>query len=424
MHRNFPAQFKFLVKELSKNPNNNVYFVTNNKDTPSYKNVHKIVYQLKREVPSNCHRYLRFYEESIIHAQAAAEALISLKDSGFTPDVIYGHTWGSTLFVKDIFPEVPLICHFEWYYNAVGSDADFADNKLDVNAKAMLRCKNSHLLLDLANCDYGISPTQWQKSQFPKEFLSKITVLHEGIDTDQCKPSVSAEFLIKDKNIVLRTSDEILTYATRGMEAYRGFPEFMRMASKLQKSHPNMHTIIAGEDRVCYGPRLSDATFKEKMLKELDFDMRRTHFTGPLSYDEYIKLLQVSTVHVYLTYPFVLSWSLLEAMSCGCCVLASNTSPVLEVIQDGHNGLLADFFDINELCAKAKSVFKNREKYELIKQNARETIVKKYNLEDLIKEQINFLNKSNRNLHNPEFISGPQRNSETKSAIPACFRRD
>lgn len=391
LHRNFPGQFKFLARALAKDPANEVCFVTNNTATKTTAKINKIIYKLKRDVPKDCHKYLRFYEEAIIHGQSAAEILIQMKKHGYKPDIIYGHTWGCTLFVKDIFPDVPLICYFEWFYNAEGADVGFDGKNVDVDTRAKLRCKNSHLLLDLVSCDYGISPTEWQKSQFPQLFRNKIEVLHDGIDTDICIPNENVKFKFNDK--VFTRRDEILTYATRGMEEYRGFPEFMKAVEKLQKTRPYLQVIIGGEDRVCYGRHLINDTFKQKMLRELDLDLSRIHFVGDLSYPEYIKLLQVSRCHVYLTYPFVLSWSLLEAMSAGCCIVASDTAPVKEVIQDSCNGILTDFYNIDLLTQKINSVLEEPEKYSNIRMLARKTIKNNYDKNILVKKHIEILQK-------------------------------
>ncbi len=390
LHRNFPAQFRYIAQELAKDPDNNVVFITNN-DNVSIAGIKKVVYRLKREVPENCHRYLKFYEESIIHAQSAAEASLYVKAQGFVPDVIYGHTWGPTMFMKDIFPDVPLLCYFEWFYNAEGADVGFDGSLSDENDKARLRCKNSHLLVDLYSCDRGISPTSWQKSQFPQEFHDKIKVLHDGVDTDFCKPDSEAKFLVKEKDLVLTAQDEVITYATRGMEPYRGFPEFMRAAEKLLKKRPNAHVVVAGEDRVCYGPKLVNSTFKELMLKELDLDMDRVHFVGGLPFAEYVNLLQVSSAHVYLTFPFVLSWSLLDAMACGCPIVASSTAPVLELIKDNYNGLLVDFYNVEGFVEKVEYVLDNQDKCQQLRLNARKTIVDDYSLQDLLPKHIDFV---------------------------------
>lgn len=390
LHRNFPAQFRYISAELAKDPNNNVVFLTNNNKL-QLPNINKVVYKLKRSISGNCHRYLRFYEDSIIHGQAAAEAAIALKQKGFVPDVIYGHTWGPTLFMKDIFPDVPLLNYFEWFYNAEGADVGFDGKVLNEDGRAKLRCKNSHLLVDLYSCDAGISPTQWQKDQFPKEFHKKIKVLHDGVDTEFFKPDNNAKFIIKDKNLELTSNDEVVTYATRGMEPYRGFPEFMKAAERLLKKRPNIHIVIAGEDRVCYGTPLKEGTYKQLMQKELDLDLNRVHFVGRLPLNEYLKLLQISSAHVYLTYPFVLSWSMLDAMATGCCLIASQTPPVEEVVNDNYNGLLFDFYDTSELVKKIEYTLENKEKMKTLRQNARKTIVENYALKDLLPQHIDYI---------------------------------
>lgn len=390
-HRNFPAQFRHILTELSKDSENEIVFLTGTNNNVNIKGVKKVLYTLKRNVPPNCHRYLKQVEEAVIHGQSAAEAAIRLRNQGFTPDVIYAHSWGNSLFLKDIFPNVPQMNYCEWYYNTEGADIGFDGNLPNEDVKAMTRTKNAWLLSDLVNCDKGICPTQWQKKQFPKEFHDKIVVLHDGIDTDYFKPDKNAVFEIPNSDIVLTVKDEVITYATRGMEPYRGFPQFMEIAAKLLKKRPNLNVLIAGEDRVCYSTKLKNTTYKKLMLDKYDFDLKRIHFTGGLPYIEYRKLLQISSVHAYLTYPFVLSWSMLEAMSCGCCVVASNTPPVQEVITDNNNGYLVDFYDTDSFMHNINSLLDNPPKTEQIRYNARKTIMDSYNLKSLLPKHIDIL---------------------------------
>lgn len=390
-HRNFPAQFRHILIELSKDPSNEIVFITGTKNDVKISRVQKYEYNLKREVPKDCHRYLRTVEESIIHGQAAAELLIKIKKRGFMPDVIYAHGWGNSLYFKDIFPNVPLINFCEWYYNAENTDVDFKGELISEDKKAKTRTMNAPLLMDLVACDKGVCPTLWQKSQFPKEFQNKIEVLHDGIDTDYFVSNADAALKIPNTNIELTAKDEIVTYATRGMEPYRGFPQFMEMAEKLLKRRPNVQIVIAGEDRVCYGAKLAKGSYKQIMLDKLDLDMSRVHFTGSLPYGEYKKLLQISSAHVYLTYPFVLSWSMLEAMSCECCIVGSKTPPVEEVINDGENGLLVDFFDVEALTDKVEYILDNYEKTKYLRKNARKTIIEKYDLKKMIKRHIEII---------------------------------
>jgi len=393
LHRNFPAQFKHIVKELAKDSNNNIVFITSNIDV-QIQEVTKIVYELKREMSKDCHQYLEFYEEAILHAQAALEAALALKQKGFKPDVIYGHDWGVAMFMKDLFPDVPMLCYFEWFYNSEGTDFDFFIKNHTIDEKEKLRCKNSYILTDLYSCDAGISPTNWQKAQFPKEFQDKIKVIHDGIDTDVCKPNENlkgAKFLVKDKNIELSADDEVITYATRGMEPYRGFPNFMKAVEILLKKRLKTHIVIAGEDKVFYGMKLNDKSYKELMLEEFDIDLSRVHFVGHLPFDEYINLLQISSAHIYLTYPFVLSWSVLEAMSMGCCVIASDTQPVAEIVKDKYNGFLFDFFNITQLVKNVEYALDNQYKMQEIRQNARQSIIDNYSLKELLPKHIEFI---------------------------------
>lgn len=387
LHRNFPAQFRHIAPALAQDPNNEVVFITNN-DTLNLPNIKKAIYKPKREVPNDCHRYLRFVEESLIHGQATAEIALALKERGFIPDVIFGHTWGQTMFMKDIFPHTPLICYFEWFYKSENSDIGFDGRLPNIDDLAKLRTKNSHLLIDLYSCDYGICPTHFQASQFPKEFQHKIKVIHDGVDTDFCTPDENATFVVEDKNLTLTRNDEVVTYATRGMEAYRGFPEFMHAVEKLQKKRPNVQVVIAGEDRVCYGPQLANTTYKKLMLEKLDLDLNRIHFVGGLPFNKYVDLLRISSAHVYLTYPFVCSWSMLDSMSCACPLIASNTAPVTEFVRDGYNGLLFNFYDIDEQIRKIEFALENKEEMKRLRENARKTIVENYALKDLLPKHL------------------------------------
>jgi glycosyltransferase involved in cell wall biosynthesis len=400
LHRNFPAQFKHLVSELTKNQENKIVFLTTD-DKVQISGVEKVLY--KPSAQQNCHEYLTFFEDAVSHAKAAAQEALKLKENGFIPDVIYGHNWGETMFMKDVFPDVPLICYFEWFYNTEGADFNFLQKNQSFEKKEKSRCKNAYILQDLCSCDAGISPTQWQKNQFPKEFHNKIKVIHDGINTEICKPDENAKCKVQsvkchcdERKIQKReftAKNEVITYTTRGMEPYRGFPQFMKALEILQKKRPKLQAIIAGNDEVYYGMKMTDATYKETILKEFDIDLSRVYFTGFLPFDEYIKILQISSVHVYLTVPFVLSWSILEAMSCGCCIVASNTPPVLEVVKDNYNGLLFDFFNINQLVEKVEYALDNSKEADKIGRNARQTIIKNYNKNILVPQQINFIKR-------------------------------
>lgn len=388
LHRAFPGQFKYLAMVLANNPQNNVVFVTND-ERSEINGIHKILYSL----PQINDETLSFYEKAVLNGKVVAHLLSKMKDEGFIPDIIYGFAgWGSTMFVKDVFPDVPLICYLEWFGKSKDSVLDFGGNVPSLEQKINVRSENSHMLTSLCDCDLCITPTQWQKQQFPKEFHDKIQVIHEGIDISTCKPDNNSKFIIPDKNLELGIQDEVLTYGTRGMEAYRGFPQFMEAAEKILKKRPNTHIVIAGDDISCYSPKLENDTYKSHFMNKLDLDMNRLHFVGMLSFYDYVKLLQISSAHVYSTVPYVLSWSVLNAMATECCIIASNTPPVLEVIKDNYNGLLFDFFNVEQLVEKIEYALDNQDKMQIIRSNARQTIIDNYSLEKIIPQQFNLIN--------------------------------
>lgn len=391
LHKDFPGPFKHLVNALASDPKNNITFITSD-NTGYIKNVKKLIYQLAHKNLNNCHPYLRKHEEILLHAQAAAILTLELRKKNVKFDIIYSHPSGPGTFMKYIFPEVPMIYYAEWFNRVQGGDIGFDGNIPDENAKVKIRSSNSITLIDLYSSDACIAPTEWQKSRFPKEFHNKIKVLYDGIDTEIFRPDSSAEFTVPNKNITLTQKDEVLTFGTRGMEPYRGFPEFMEMVSTLQQKRPSLHAVITGEDKVLYGNQLHGTTYKEFILKHLNFDMNRVHFVGKMPQNSYIKLLQVSSAHVYFTYPYIISQSLLEAMSCGCSIVASNTEPVKEFVND-KSGTLFDFYNFEQFVQKIEYALDNKDNMSEIRNNARKKIVEICGLEKTIPAQIEFINK-------------------------------
>ncbi|GAB4371305.1 MAG: glycosyltransferase family 4 protein [Elainellaceae cyanobacterium] len=356
--------------------------------------VHKVLYQSSRSASSQTHRYVQNLEEAVLQGQAVYRMAQQLKAKGFVPDVVYGHSgWGATLFIKDVFPKAKLHCYFEWFYRAHGSDADFdPSDPINADAEARIRVKNAPILLDWASCDGGLCPTYWQQQQFPVEFHSKLKVLHDGIDTAYFCPKPGAKLVLPSIGLDLSHVDELVTYSTRGMEPYRGFPQFMEAVALIQQRRPNCHVVVVGDDRVAYGKTLSNGkTYKQLMLEKLPLDLSRLHFTGSLPYGQYLQVLQASSAHIYLTRPFVLSWSMLEAMSTGCLVIASHTAPVTEVIQDGKNGLLVDFFSPTEIADRVNEVLSHPDRLADLRANARETIREYYDLATLLPQHMQWL---------------------------------
>jgi hypothetical protein len=363
IHQNFPGQFRHIAAHLAQQPDVQVLAI--GRDTaPGLPGIRLLRYKPHRPVSPQTHPYVRSFEDGVLHGQQVLRLLLDLKAKGYRPDVIVAHPgWGETLYAKDAFPNARLIHFCEYYYQAQGADAGFdPEFPLDINGAASIRSRNALHLLNLENCDLGITPTHWQHSLHPAAYRDKIQVIHEGIDTDNLGPDPNAILQLPNGKC-LKAGEPIVTYVARNLEPYRGFHVFMRALPQVLKEHPTCQVVIVGGDGVSYGSQPKDApNWRIKMLRENPVDLDRVHFLGKVPYATYKKVLQVSAVHVYLTYPFVLSWSLLEAMASGCLIVGSNTAPVREVIQHGENGWLVNFFDGQALVKRVLEILANPHK--------------------------------------------------------------
>ncbi len=392
IHQNMPGQFTHMVKYLAANPDNEVVFITKPKKL-DMKNVRKVEYKVLPQKPPGTHRFIQGLQNGICHGQPVARAGNQLRRVGFRPDVVVAHPgWGEAIYLKDVFPDVPVLNYFEFYYHAFGADTHFdPEDKPTWDNIFRIRTKNSINLLSLDSADWGLSPTYWQWRQQPEMFRDKISVIHEGVDTNVVKPEPRARVQIKD-GLSFGFGDEVMTYVARDMEPYRGFPTVMRAIEILCRERPNCHFLLVGGDQVSYGQKLQEGeTHKQMMLNEVDIDPDRVHFTGKLPYDKYLKILQISGAHVYLTKPFVLSWSMVESLAAGCLLVGSNTPPVVEVIEDGWNGLLADFFSPEEVAERVSEALDNPQAMMQIRENARRTVLEHYALDKCLPRQIRLL---------------------------------
>lgn len=334
------------------------------------------------------HPYLRYFEACVRRGQSVVRACQAMKAGGYLPDVIVCHPgWGEALFLKDIFPAARLILFCEFYWSADGADMGFdPEYPISLNDRLRVRIKNSVLQQSLLAADDGVTPTQWQFSRHPAELRHKIRIAHEGIDTHHIRPLAEASFTLPDGTILSR-AQPVLTYVARNLEPYRGFHVFMRTLPRILADHPDLRVLIVGGDEVSYGqsaPR-GFRNYREAMLAELApqaVDWSRVHFLGNIPFAQYVRVLQVSSLHVYLTYPFVLSWSMLEAMAAGTPVLASATAPVREVIQDGKNGFLFDFFDTAQLAQRVRDLLARRNDLAAVGMAGRETVVRDYDFQN------------------------------------------
>ena len=392
VHQNCPGQFKHLAPALAAE-GHEVVFITQ-KDKPTPLGVRKVEYEPHRKVTPKIHPYLAGTEAAVLNGQAVARVGFALREKGFMPDAMIGNPgWGETLFLKDVWPKSPLISLSEFYYNGHGSDVGF-DPEFSTGPDAVLRARarSGQHLLAIEAADLAYSPTEWQKAQFPIVYRDKISVIHDGIDIDLIRPDATASFTLPDGRDLTR-EDEVLTYVSRNLEPYRGFHSFMRALPKILEARPEAHVVIVGGDDVSYGGRPKEGgCWREVMLAEIGPLPDRVHFTGRIPYRDYLALLQVSSVHLYLTYPFVLSWSMLEAMAAGAFVVGSATAPVEEVIEDGVNGWVVPFFDTDAIAGRVADALALRREVDPIRRAARETVVSRYALADCLQRQKALIN--------------------------------
>lgn len=371
IHQNFPGQFRHIAAHLAKDPDVQVLAI-GREQAPGLPGVRMLRYKPHRSASPQTHPYVRSFEDGVLHGQQVLRLLLDLKVKGYRPDVIVAHPgWGETLYAKEAFPDTKLIHFCEYYYQTQGADAGFdPEFPLNINGAASIRSRNALHLLNLENCDAAITPTQWQHSLHPKAYQNKIQIVHEGIDTANLGPDPEASLEMPNGK-VLKAGEPIITYVARNLEPYRGFHSFMRALPKILTEHPTCQVVIVGGDDVSYGSKPKKSpNWRIEMLRENPVDLERVHFLGKVPYITYKKVLQISAAHLYLTYPFVLSWSLLEAMASGCLIVGSDTAPVREVIRDGENGWLVGFFDNEILVERTLEALSNPEESQFLKERA------------------------------------------------------
>ena len=397
VHMNFPAQFRNLAGFLGRDSQNEVVFAAMNEnpgwDIPG---VRKAVFVRDATIFPEGHAINAKFWDASCRASGALRLAVELRRQGFVPDIICGHSgWGPTMYLRDVFPEAAFVGYFEWFYDTASADMRFSGKPLSLGARMEVRSNNIPILMDLAGCTHGICPTRWQLEQFPLEFRSKISVIHDGVDTEYFSPDPAARLALP--GLDLSGATEIVTYATRGMEPYRGFPQFLEAAVEVVKQRPGCHVVIGGNDSSHYGPPPEPGkTWKEVLVERLQPDPERIHFVGSLPYGHYRTLLRASTVHVYLTRPFVLSWSFLEALSCGCLVVASDTEPVREVASDGHNALLTDMRSPGAIAGRIMEALQNRSDLDGIRKQARQSVLDRYDVRKVLPLQLDVLRRVTR----------------------------
>jgi len=403
IHQNFPGQYKHLAPALAGQGHQCVALTLRVKEPTTWKGVRLIPYGIRRKQGQGIHPWVQDFDTKVIRAEACFAAALKLRESGFTPDIIVGHPgWGETMFLRDVWPTARIGLYCELYHLSgpghTGFDPEFQPKSGDID-RLRIRLKNLNNLTHFPVADMGMSPTQFQAGTFPSEWREKISVIHDGIDTDHLVANPQAQLTLPDGSILTR-EDEVITFVNRNLEPYRGYHIFMRALPRLLKERPNARVLIVGGDEVSYGSRPPKGqSWKQIFIDEVRGRIptpawERVHFLGRIPYDQFVSLLQVARVHVYLTYPFVLSWSLFEAMSAQAAIVASNTAPVAEAITHDETGRLVDFFDKEALVAEICDLLDDPETRDRLGQAARAHMRQNYDLKSVcLPRQLDWINR-------------------------------
>ena len=396
VHQNFPGQFKHILPVVCADPSHRVVGFSM-RDGPRPPRLQLVHYKPGRGSSKHIHPWVSDLETKVIRGEVAFKAARKMRDEhGFTPELIVAHHgWGEPLFLKQIWPRARLLLYCEWYYPLAGADVGFDPEFGGGTDEGIcrLRLKNAHNLLCFEQADAGMSPTHWQADTHPAWFRPRIEVIHDGVDTRQVRPLPAGEPLrlpvpadatcaIEAGEVVLSPGDEVVTFVNRNLEPYRGYHVFMRALPELLRRRPKAKVVIVGANSVSYGAPPAQGSWKQHFLDEVrqDLDLSRVFFVGTIPYPAFVRLLQLTTVHTYLTYPFVLSWSLMEAMACAGAIVASDTEPVREVITEGETGRLVNFFDRGALLDRICELLDDPAQRARLGAKARELIVRRYDL--------------------------------------------
>ncbi|SEL15401.1 Glycosyltransferase involved in cell wall bisynthesis [Roseovarius nanhaiticus] len=392
IHQNFPGQFKHLAPALAAAGHECTALTLKVKEQSTWRGVRVIPYALPERRAQQVHPWLIDLDTKVTRGEACWRAARALADEGYAPDLILAHHgWGESMFLRDLWPGARMALYCELYHQAgyphLDFDPEFASEEPEVQP-LRIRLKNLGNHLHFPVAEAGLSPTEFQADTFPPEFRNRITVCHDGIDTSWSAPKPDVKVTLKGHAPFTRDT-EVITFINRNLEPYRGYHVFMRALPDLLRARPDARVIIIGGDETSYGSappkgRTWKQIFREEVAdRMMPDDWRRVHFLGRIPHEDFTRILQLSRVHVYLTYPFVLSWSLMEAMSCGAAIVASDTAPVREVITDGETGLLVDFFDRQTLVRRVSELLDDEEARARLGAAARKSMIEKYDLETI-----------------------------------------
>jgi hypothetical protein len=380
VHQNFPGQYRELFQWLVAQGGHEIVFLTQRRDVPPVEGAEIVIYSPHHKAAEDAYALSSYWEECCGNGYGAAQACETLKDEGFRPDIILGHVgWGELTFMKQVWPDVPVLGLFEYFFlsegGSVGFDPEFPASD---QARFTMHARNAVNFANIQTVDLGHSPTRWQRDTFPQSFHDKIYVCHDGIRTDLLRPDDKAQVKLGRIDRPLTRRDEVFTYMARNMEPTRGFHVFMRALPGILEARPEARALILGGNETSYGRKSGApggwrAEMEQEVGDRIDWD--RVHFLGRVPYSAYRQIIQISRCHIYLTVPFVLSWSLLESMSMGATVVASDVAPVREAVEHERTGLLVDFFRPDALARQVIEVLERPEDFSHLGRLARDFVV-------------------------------------------------
>ncbi|MEM6340069.1 MAG: glycosyltransferase family 4 protein [Pseudomonadota bacterium] len=383
VHQNMPGQYRELIQWLAAQGGHQIVFLTQRQQPPTFDGVMHVIYKSHNTAKEDAYGLSKTWENAAGSGFGAAMAVRQLRDDGFVPDIIIGHVgWGELTFLKEVLPDVPIIGFFEYYYSTKGGPVGFdPESPVSGHAPFIMHAHNTVPLVNIETVDLGHSPMLWQRDRFPKRFHEKIYVCHDGIRTDKLGPNPDAQISLGRIDHPLTRNDEIVTYMARNMETTRGFHQFMRAVPHIQRQRPEARILVVGGNDTSYGGKNKHpGGLRGQMEKEVGhlINWDRLHFLGQVPYVEYQKIIQISRCHIYLTMPFVLSWSLLESMSMEATIVASDVPPVREAVTDGETGLLVDFFQPEQIAERVCDVLAAPEDFGHLGKAARAHVVQNY----------------------------------------------
>lgn len=384
VHQNMPGQYRHIAQWLGQNPQHKVVFLTQRESPPTIPGVDAVVYKPHHVASDKSYGLSRVWEQATGAGFGAAMAAQKLEhDHGFKPDIVIGHVgWGELTFFKEIWPNVPIIGYFEYYYRIDGGIIGFDESEpVGENTAFLMHARNAVPLSNIETVDIGQCPTLWQRDRFPASFHDRMYVCHDGVRTDLLRPDPDVSLHLSRLDRAITRDDEIITYVARNMETTRGFHILMRALPRILRERPEARILLVGGNEVSYGAKSkSPGGLRARMEREVgaEIDWSRVHFLGTVPYQDFCKIIQISRCHIYLTMPFVVSWSLLEAMSMQATIVASDVPPVQEILTHRETGLLVNFHDVEALAEQVVDVLADADNYAHLGRAARQHVRKRY----------------------------------------------